>query len=138
MGQILSLAFMAEKYARSFSPAAATSLSEYQAAQEAQLTYLTARYRQRLALRELFGDDKVDRAIAGGLQIDLCRAAGHFIACWQDIATKDHHWQHGENPEHRLTMPDAALQEWPWADGPVGEWVARVHAARRPAAKRRR
>lgn len=127
MAQVLSFAFMDAQYARGFNPANARSDAEEQAAREQLMAYRAASEVQRVALREMYGDALMDRTLAGTTQIEMCRAAGHFIAAWQDIETRDHHWQHGLNREHQLVMADAELATWPYADGPIGEWVVRVH-----------
>lgn len=98
---------------------------------DAQRMYEVARYRQQLGLREKYGDALVERCIRGTAEIEACRKRGHTIKAWDERVDGRvlHHFQHNENPEHHLIL-DPSDDKWPYADGPVGEWVERIHSLR--------
>lgn len=85
--------------------------------------------RELMHYRELYGNEIVDRCLRGTEAIRRCQRQGHVIAAWDERAedgTVRHYFQHGDNPRNRL-MLDPSDNKWPWADGPVGEWIERVH-----------
>ncbi len=85
--------------------------------------------RQLAHYRELYGDDIVDRCLRGGKTLKQCQRDGHTVSAWNETAddgTIRHYFQHGTNPRNRLVL-NPSDNKWPWADGPVGEWVERVH-----------
>ena len=87
--------------------------------------YVQAREAQWQGLREQYGDERMDACERGTVIIKACRAQGHDLGAWQDL-DGTFVFQHGRN-ETALRLSREELATWPYADGPVGIWIERVH-----------